>query len=236
MSPTAASPEVLASTHRPRSPERVVGATALALGLSVAVQNVVVIVTGSPSYASPMSEVLAFHTEHRAVVAVAVGLEALNVPLLLVLVVGLHGLVLRRGGAGVEGSRLALVAGSVTAAVLVLYAVLWDGVVLAADGLRAPSPVLEMVWQLHAAAFALAMPALGATLAGAAVAAHAAGLAPSWLRPLALAGAALLVLAGTASLAIADGSPLLLVGMPGYAVWLVWLLATGVRLVRAPSR
>ena len=44
--------------------------------------------------------------------------------------------------------------------------------------------------------------------------------------------AALLVLAGTASLAIADGSPLLLVGMPGYAAWLVWLLATGVRLVR----
>ena len=43
----------------------------------------------------------------------------------------------------------------------------------------------------------------------------------------------LLLIAGAASLAIADGSSLLFVGMPGYAAWLVWLLVTGVRLVRA---
>jgi len=47
-----------------------------------------------------------------------------------------------------------------------------------------------------------------------------------------VAGGCLLIAAGTANLAIADGSPLLFVGMPGYAAWLVWLLATGVRLVR----
>jgi hypothetical protein len=42
----------------------------------------------------------------------------------------------------------------------------------------------------------------------------------------------LLILAGAGNLAIADGSPLLFVGVLGYAAWLVWLLATGVRLVR----
>ena len=35
------------------------------------------------------------------------------------------------------------------------------------------------------------------------------------------------------NLAIADGSALLFVGLPGFFAWLVWLLATGVRLVRA---
>jgi len=35
-----------------------------------------------------------------------------------------------------------------------------------------------------------------------------------------------------ANLAIADGSPILFVGLLGYAAWLVWLLVTGVRLVR----
>ena len=35
------------------------------------------------------------------------------------------------------------------------------------------------------------------------------------------------------NLAIADGSALLFVGLPGLAAWLVWLLATGVRLVRS---
>jgi hypothetical protein len=43
----------------------------------------------------------------------------------------------------------------------------------------------------------------------------------------------LLILAGAGNLAIADGSPLLFVGVLGYAAWLVWLLATGVRLVRS---
>ena len=35
------------------------------------------------------------------------------------------------------------------------------------------------------------------------------------------------------NLAIADGSPLIFVGLLGFAAWLVWLLATGVRLVRS---
>ena len=51
---------------------------------------------------------------------------------------------------------------------------------------------------------------------------------------LGVAGGGLLIAAGVANLAIADGSPILLfVGVLGYAAWLVWLLVTGVRLVRA---
>ena len=48
-----------------------------------------------------------------------------------------------------------------------------------------------------------------------------------------MAGGGLLIAAGVANLAIADGSPILFVGLLGYAAWLVWLLVTGVRLVRA---
>jgi hypothetical protein len=46
-------------------------------------------------------------------------------------------------------------------------------------------------------------------------------------------GGGLLLAAGAANLAIADGSALVFVGVAGLAAWLVWLLATGVRLVRA---
>lgn len=215
--------------------ERVVGVLALALVASVAVQNAVVIWTGAPTYADPMAEVLAFHSEHRAAVAIAVGLEALNLPLLLGLLVSLHGVVERRGGAGATWSRLAVAAGAVLSAVFALYAVLWIGVVLAADGLTEPTPLLELVWQLHAGAFALALPALGTTFVAAALATHAAGLTASWERWLGLVGGGLLLVAGAASLPIADGSSLLFVGMPGYAAWFVWLIATGVRLVRSAS-
>jgi hypothetical protein len=51
-----------------------------------------------------------------------------------------------------------------------------------------------------------------------------------------VAGGGLLLAAGAANLAIADGSALLFVGLLGLAAWLVWLLATGVRLVRSNSR
>ncbi|MCB8957268.1 MAG: DUF4386 family protein [Nocardioides sp.] len=217
---------------RPR-PGRLVGATAIALTASVAIQNAVLTWAGAPGYGDPITEVLAFHAEHRDAVAIAVGLEALNLPLLLGFVTGLHGIVRRCGETGRDWSRLAVAAGATLAAVLAFYVVLWDGVVLSAGELTGPSPELELAWQMHAAAFALALPALGTTLIGAAMAAHASGLTPAWQRLLGLTGGGVLIVAGAANLAIADGSSLLFVGMPGYLAWLVWLLVTGVRLVRA---
>lgn len=209
----------------------VVGATAIALAVSWTIQNAVVIAAGTPSYSDPVQQVFAFHAANRTAVAIAVGLEALNLPLLLGFLTGLHGLVERHRGAGTTWSRLAVAAGATLSAVFALYAVLWIGVVLSADRLTAPSPAFLLVWQLHAAAFALALPALGVTLIGAAVAAYTSGLTPSWQRLLGIAGGGLLLAGGAASLAIADGSSLVLVGMPGYAAWLVWLATTGIRLV-----
>ena len=226
-----------AATTSPTPPralrERVVGATAIASAALVVIDNTVVGWAGAPSYATPIKEVLAFHADHPAAVAIAVGLEALNVPLLLLFLTGLHGLVGRRGGAGAHWSRLAMAAGATLAAVTAFYAVLWDGVVLAAGDLTEPSPVLELAWQMHAAAFAWSLPALGTTFIGAALAAHASGLTPAWQRLLGLVGGSLLLAAGLGNLAIADGSALFFVGLLGFAAWLVWLLATGVRLVRS---
>src|SRR5829696_172271 len=211
---------------------RLVGAAAIALAASVVIDNTVVSLAGTTTYAAPIKEVLAFHAENRAAVAIAVGLEALTLPLLLLFVTGLHGLVGRRGGAGADWSRLAVAAGATFSAVTAFYAVLWDGVVLSAGELTEPSPVLELAWQMHAAAFAWTMPALGATFIGAALAAHASGLTPAWQRLLGVVGGGLLIAAGTANLAIADGSVLLFVGLPGLAAWLVWLVVTGLRLIR----
>src|SRR3954469_9464013 len=212
---------------------RVVGAAAIASAALVLIDNTVVGWAGSPPYAAPLKEVLAFHADHRAAVAIAVGLEALNVPLLLWFVTGLHGLVGRRGDAGVDWSRLAVAAGATLSAVMAFYAVLWDGVVLSAGELTDTSPAFEVAWQMHAPTFAWSLPALGTTFIGAALAAHASGLTPPWQRLLGVVGGGLLLAAGTANLAIADGSALVFIGVSGLAAWLVWLLATGVRLVRA---
>ena len=211
---------------------RLVGAAAIAFAVSMAIQNAMFVGVDAPAYGDPIEEVLAWHAQNRVVVAIAVGQEALHLPLLLGFVTGLHGLVGRRGGAGADWSRLAVAAGATLSAVMAFYAVLWDGVVLSAGELTEPSPVFELAWQMHAAAFAWSLPALGTTFIGAALAAHASGLTPSWQRLLGVAGGGLLLAAGAANLAIADGSALVFVGVSGLAAWLVWLLATGVRLVR----
>lgn len=227
----AATPAVAAGNRV--STTRIVGGAGVALAASVVFQNVMFFPGGAPTYAAPLGEVLAYHAENRGAVAAAVGQEAVNLPLLLLFVTGLHGLVQRRGGAGADWSRLAVAAGATLSAVFALFMATHIAVVLAADGLAEPTPAFEMVWQLHAAAFALALPALGATFIGAALATHASGLTRPWQRLLGVAGGSLLILAGAGNLAIADGSPLLFVGVLGYAAWLVWLLATGVRLVRS---
>jgi hypothetical protein len=226
----AATPAVAAGNRV--STTRIVGGAGVALAASVAVQNAVFVGTGAPAFGDPLGEVLAYHAENRGAVAVAVGQEAVNLPLLLLFVTGLHGLVQRRGGAGADWSRLAVAAGATLSAVFALVMTTHIAVVLAADGLAEPTPAFELVWQLHAAAFALALPALGATFIGAALATHASGLTRPWQRLLGVAGGSLLILAGAGNLAIADGSPLLFVGLPGFAAWLVWLVVTGLRLIR----
>src|ERR671926_302693 len=177
-----------------------------------------------------IEQVLAF-AQNRDAVAIAVGLQAVELPLLLIFVTGLHGLVGRRGAAGTDWSRLAVAAGATFSAIFALYTVNLIGVVLSARGLAEPTPALQLAWQLHAAAFALALPALGATFIGAALATHASGLTRPWQRLLGVAGGSLAILAGAANLAIADGSPLVFVGLLGLAAWLVWLVVTGPRLL-----
>ena len=214
------------------STTRIVGGAGVALAASVAVQNAVFVGTGAPAFGDPLGEVLAYHAENRGVVAVSVGLEAVNLPVLLLFVTALYGLVQRRGGAGADWSRLAVAAGATLSAVSALVMTTHIAVVLAADGLAEPTPAFALIWQLHAAAFALALPALGATFIGAALATHASGLTRPWQRLLGVAGGSLLIMAGAGNLAIADGSPLLFVGLLGLAAWLVWLVVTGLRLIR----
>ena len=224
----AATPAVAAGNRV--STTRIVGAAGVALAASVVVQNVVFFFPAAPTYGDPLGEVLAYHAENRGAVAVSVGLEAVKLPLLLLFVTGLHGLVQRRGGAGADWSRLAVAAGATLSALFALVMTTHIAVVLAADGLAEPTPAFELAWQLHAAAFALAR-ALGATFIGAALATHASGLTRPWQRLLGVAGGSLLILAGAGNLAIADGSPLLFVGLLGFAAWLVWLVVTGLRLL-----
>lgn len=214
------------------SATRIVGGVAVAYAASVIAQNAVFVVSGAPDYGDSLDVVLAYHAENAGVLAIATGLETVNLVLLLLFVTGLYGLVQRRGGAGSDWSRLAVAAGATLSALFALMIATHIATVLAASGLTEPTPTFALIWQLHAAVFALALPALGATFIGVALATHTSGLTRPWQRLLGLAGGGLLILAGLGNLAIAGGSPLVYVAVLGLAMWLVWLIATGLRLMR----
>lgn len=215
---------------------RLVGAAAIVFAVLVVVENVLFAVTGAPSYGAPIEDVLAYYAANSGAVSIVSGLVALYLPLLLVFVAGLHRIAERRGGAGADWSRLAMAAGATLSAVFVLVNVLQIALVLAADGRADPTPAFELVWQIHAAAFALTLPMLGATCIGTTLSTHASGLTPAWQRLLGVVGGSLLLAAGTFNLAIADGSPLIFAGLLGFAAWLVWLIATGLRLIWTSPR
>ena len=92
--------------------QRVCGIAAIAFGVLVAIENAVLAGAAAPTFADPIEQVLA-HYHNRGAVAIAVGLVAVYLPLLLVFLTGLHGLVGRRGGAGVDWSRVGVAAGAV---------------------------------------------------------------------------------------------------------------------------
>lgn len=221
--------------HSQSARSRLLGTSAIAFAVLVVMENVIFAATGAPPYSAPIEEVLAYYAANRGAVAIVSGLVALYLPLLLVFVTCLHGLVERRGGAGADFSRLAMGAGATLSAIFVLVNVLQIGLVLSAGGLTEPTPAFELIWQAHAAAFAMALPMLGTTIIGAALATHASGLALPWQRMLGLAGGGLLIAAGVGNLAIADGSVLIFIGLLGFAALLIWLVATGVRLIRTKA-
>jgi hypothetical protein len=226
----AATPAVTAGGRG--STARIVGVIAIAYAASMIVQNALFAFPKAPNYSDPIDIVLTYHAQNQSVLAVTSGLEALNMVLLLLFVTALHGLVHRRGGVGADWSRLAVASGATLAALSALTIATHIAVILAAYGQTEPPPAFQLMWQLHAAVFALSLPALGATFIGAALATHASGLTRPWQRLIGVAGGSLPVLAGLGNLAIAHGSPLLFVGVLGLAMWLVWLIVTGLRLIR----
>lgn len=214
------------------SEERSVGVIAIAYAASMLVQNIVFGVSGAPGYNDPLSLVLTYHAENQGALAVTSGLEAFNMVLLLLFITALHGLVKRRGGLGENWSRLAMTAGATLSALFALTIATHISVVLAANGLTEPNIAFEMMWQLHAACFALSMPALGLTFIGTVLATHANGLTRPWQRLLGLVGGILPILAGIGNLAISGGSPILYLGVLGLFLWIFWLIVTGQRLIR----
>lgn len=159
-------------------PQRIVGVTAIALATSLLVQDVVVAGAGAPEYGAPITDVLAFHAQNRGPVAVAVGLGPNPQP---AAAAGVPGWSSRPGPAQRQGRVVVSLRPGRGCDAVGHLGDLCGGVDRGRPVRRRraqPSPTLELAWQLHAAGLAMALPALGTTFLGAAMATHAASLTP----------------------------------------------------------
>lgn len=125
------------------------------------------------------------------------------------------------------------VLGAATIAALFSLVNVTEIVITAQAAQLAASPaVAQALWALHAAAFGLDMAAIGATLIALSRAAAAARLIPAWFAAVAWPGAACLIVASVFTVALVNGGPWLAVGLVGFFVWLVFVVAASISLLR----
>ena len=216
---------------------RLVGAAAIAFAVLVVIENLVVLDgTRRPTALRsrrcwPTTRPTGTRSRSRS------GLEALYLPLLLVFVTGLHGLVERRGGAGADWSRLALAAGAT------LLGHLRASTPFCGSGSCCPpagSPsrrpcssssgrcmLRRSRWRCRHSAppsSARRWPT------------HASGLTPAVAAPAGRGGREPAARCGAGQPRDRGRLGADLRRAPGFVAWLVWLLATGVRLVSGRDR
>jgi hypothetical protein len=96
---------------------------------------------------------------------------------------------------------------------------------------------IQAVWAIHNSVFTVLDFSIAVALFGLARAGVAAGITPHAYRRLAPVGAGLLLIGTLAGPSIAEGNAMPLFGLTGvgFLIWLSFLVATGVRLVRSGS-
>ena len=211
------------------SARRMAGVSALAFAGGVVVANAVI--AGGPMADWQASEAAAWFAANGTRLSVANAMIALTLPALIAFSTAM--LELARGS---HRARLWTVFGALGAASMVGVFAAVVGGNIAAVHLAGDVALFEVAWRLHFAAFAINMTALGIAFFGFNLGAHAAGLIPSWQRTMGVIGALLLLGTGFANTTVAGGSLAAAPGGIGFLLWLVWLIVTGIRLVRAPAR
>ncbi len=104
-----------------------------------------------------------------------------------------------------------------------------------AESLAANAGVTEMLWRFQHAIFTLNGVSLALVLTGFSIAALRAGLIPRWHASVGFVSAALLFASAASVTPAVEGSWAAFIGLPGFLLWLVWILSMGVRLIKAPA-
>lgn len=205
----------------------------LAFAAFVILQNAVLLV-GNPMPNASLADIQDFYETGSGRISIAVGLVALNVLLL----IGFGATAtkrLERAAAAVVPARAAF-AGIIVLAGAFLTTTLLQAVLVTRVDQLVAADQLQLLWDIHTAAFAMSATGLGVTLAGLSYGALVAGdLVPRWTAYLGLVGAVCVIGGGMLVVGTLDGGPGIWLQLTGFATWLIWLVTASVRLIREPA-
>ena len=101
--------------------------------------------------------------------------------------------------------------------------------------LSSDAGLTETIWRFQRAMFTLNGTSLAIALTGLSVASLRAGFIPRWHAYVGFLGAGLFLISAAATMPIVEGEPIVFAGLAGFLLWLVWVLAMSVRLIREPD-
>ena len=207
---------------------RVAGLGGLTFAGSVIVQNV--LRAGYPTNDASAQQVAEFYADHRGITFVLAALYPIAAVGIVAFVAGLASYAFRRG-AGLPAMAGALGGAAIMANFTVLLATdtaISGYVNRGTAGLE----VVEGLWVFHSSVFGVLLASIGIALAGLATAAVKAGVLGLRWRPVAYAGSGLLLAAAMTSPLIIDGAPTMFLGLVGFLVWVAFVAAASVSMLR----
>jgi hypothetical protein len=211
---------------------RLAGFGALTFVVTVLGQNLVRGATAPANGASPQ-EVLDHYAAHSAVTSVLVGMFVISG---LGLVVFLGGAMRDLMSSARRGWALTGFVGGIAILSLFSFLVAAETALTVIAGHDHPSlGAVEAIWALHNSVFVVLLFAISVALLGLSRAGIVAGVTPPAYRRLAPIGSAMLLVGVVSGPSIAAGDLMVLfaVSAVGFLIWLSFLVATGLRLVKA---
>jgi hypothetical protein len=211
---------------------RATGWGALTFAVTVIAQNLIR-GASAPGNGATSTEVLSHYADHGAIMFVLVGTYVVSG---IGLAVFLGGSMRRLLATSRRGWAMTGLVGATC--VMSLFAVMVaaeQALTIAAHRAHPDTGAVEAIWVLHNSVFSVLDFSIAAALLGLSRAGIADGMTPRVFTRLAPIGAAMLLVGTLAGPAIAAGHAIVLFAVTGlgFLVWLAFLLATGVRLVRS---
>ena len=150
--------------------------TKLAFAAIVIIQNAMLAAGSPPANDAPINEITQYYVDNSESLTIAVGLVAINMPLLLVFATGIYGHIRSAG----HWARLGVGGVFVMAPIFAITTALQASLVFTAGERADQEGLIQLLWTLHSAVFVMNGVALGITLGSLARAAHLARLTPAW--------------------------------------------------------